>query len=281
VSGRAAARWRRWPRATAERGAGSILILCGVMIVLTALLAASAMGSGHLARHRAAAAADLAALAAAEQLRLGLGSPCAEASAVAQTNGGALRECIVDGSAVEVEVAAEVAGPEGWLVDPVRRARAGPDPNANPAGGPARAAAGPEMEHLAGWIVPIPGHYRITAGFGESGPAWSSGRHTGLDFAANEGTPVLAAAGGRVRSAGSSGRYGNLVTVDHGGVVTYYAHLSRIVVDAGDVVRRGQQLGEVGSTGNATGPHLHFEVRVGGQLRDPAAFLSAAGVAVG
>jgi murein DD-endopeptidase MepM/ murein hydrolase activator NlpD len=73
--------------------------------------------------------------------------------------------------------------------------------------------------------------------------------------------------------AGTDGRYGNLVTVDHGGVVTYYAHLSRITVRAGDVVRQGQQLGTVGSTGNATGPHLHFEVRIGGVARDPAALL--------
>lgn len=258
-----------------ERGAGSVLVLCAVMIVLTALLGVAALGSGYLARHRAAAAADLAALAAAEQLQLGAGSPCTAARTVAEANGGVVRTCEADGSEVEVAVEADVMGPTTWLTDPLRRARAGPVPgalgsraSANP-GGP----AGVGVPLVPGWGVPIAGRYRITAGFGDAGPAWSSGRHTGLDFAAQTGTPVVAAARGRVRDAGPDGRYGNLVTVDHGGVVTYYAHLSRIVVDPGDMVGQAQQLGTVGSTGNATGPHLHFEVRIGGVPRDPAAFL--------
>jgi secretion/DNA translocation related TadE-like protein len=266
---------RRSRQTARERGAGSILVLCGVMIVLVALLTATALGGGILARHRAAAAADLAALAAAEELRLGTGSECAEARAVAETNGGVLQSCQVDGSRVEVAVAAPVVGPSAWLADPVRRARAGPDPTTfgrgpNVPGGATGLAGG---VIVTSWVVPIAGEYRISAGFGESGPAWSSGRHTGLDFAAPAGTTVRSTASGRVRVAGPDGRYGNLVTVDHGGVVTYYAHLSRITVRAGDVVRQGQQLGTVGSTGNATGPHLHFEVRIGGVARDPAALL--------
>jgi secretion/DNA translocation related TadE-like protein len=274
VSPRPAHGRRSW-QAMHERGAGSILVLCGVMIVLVALLTATALGGGILARHRAAAAADLAALAAAEELRLGTGSECAEARAVAETNGGVLQSCQVEGSLVEVAVTAPVVGPSAWLADPVRRARAGPDPNTF--GGrrtvPGGATGMAQDVIVSGWAVPLAGDYRITAGFGESGPAWSSGRHTGLDFAAPAGTPVRSAADGRVREAGTDGRYGNLVKVDHGGVVTYYAHLSRIAVRAGDVVRQGQQLGTVGSTGNATGPHLHFEVRIGGVARDPAALL--------
>ena len=268
-------RSRRLWQARRERGAGSILVLCGVMVVLVALLTATALGGGILARHRAAAAADLAALAAAEELRLGTGSGCAEARAVAETNGGVLQSCQVEGSRVEVSVAAPVVGPSAWLADPVRRARAGPNPDTFGRGPivPGRATGMAGGIIVAGWAVPIAGQYRITARFGESGQAWSSGRHTGLDFAAPAGTPVRAAAGGRVSEAGTDGRYGKLVKVDHGGVVTYYAHLSSIAVHAGDVVRQGQQLGTVGSTGNATGPHLHFELRIGGVARDPAALL--------
>jgi murein DD-endopeptidase MepM/ murein hydrolase activator NlpD len=70
-----------------------------------------------------------------------------------------------------------------------------------------------------------------------------------------------------------------VVVVDHGGVVSYYAHLSRVMVDPGQVVGAGQRLGSVGTTGNATGPHLHFEVRVGGVARDPEAFLGPLGPA--
>jgi secretion/DNA translocation related TadE-like protein len=245
-------------------------VLCAIVIILTALLAVAALGGGYLARHRAAAAADLAALAAAEQLRVDAASACAEARTVAEVNGGLLRSCEVDGSHVEVAVAAEVIGPTRWLADPVRHARAGPD-----GGVVAGGDDGDGLPLVAGWGLPIEGDYRVTARFGDSGPAWSSGSHTGLDFAAPAGTPVLASAGGRVREAGPAGPYGNLVAVDHGGVITYYAHLFRIVVGPGELVRTGQQVGSVGSTGNATGPHLHFEVRVAGVPRDPAAFLSA------
>lgn len=103
--------------------------------------------------------------------------------------------------------------------------------------------------------------------------------HTGLDFAADTGTPIMAAAGGVVRSADMHPAYGNLLEVDHGnGLVTRYAHASRILVKPGDVVRRGQVVAEVGSTGRSTGPHLHFEVMVEGVLQDPAKFLAGKGM---
>jgi murein DD-endopeptidase MepM/ murein hydrolase activator NlpD len=165
---------------------------------------------------------------------------------------------------VVVSVAATIVGPTPWLSDPVRRARAGPTAAGLVGGG--RAAA----DRLA---LPIADSYRITARFADSGPHWASGRHSGLDFATELGVPVFAAARGRVTAAGPAGRYGNLVVIDHGGVVTYYAHLSAVTVAVGDVVETGRQVGSVGSSGNATGPHLHFEVRVGGVARDPAAFL--------
>ena len=255
---------------TAERGAGSILVLCGVMVVLTALLVVATLGGGYLARHRAAAAADLAALAAAGQVWSGAPAACSAAGGVAEANGAVLRSCRVRGEQVEVVTAVEVAGPAAVLGDPARRARAGPGAFASH-----YAEGGRASLPVPGWSVPVDGEYHITARFGDTGRAWSSGRHTGLDFAAPVGTPVVAAAGGRVDVAGGAGRLGNLVVVDHGGVVTYYAHLSRVLVVAGQVVQSRERLGSVGATGNASGPHLHFEVRVGGHPRDPEAFLGA------
>ncbi|MEK8030141.1 M23 family metallopeptidase [Ideonella sp. DXS29W] len=101
--------------------------------------------------------------------------------------------------------------------------------------------------------------------------------HTGLDFSADPGTPILAAAGGVVTSTDFHPQYGNLLEIDHGnGLTTRYAHAQRILVKAGDLVKRGQQVALVGTTGRSTGPHLHFEVLVDGSMQDPAKFLSAA-----
>lgn len=99
--------------------------------------------------------------------------------------------------------------------------------------------------------------------------------HAGIDIGAGTGTAVTAAASGVVAFAGVAGGYGNLVIVEHGEATqTYYAHLSRIAVRAGQTVRAGQGIGAVGSTGLSTGPHLHFEVRVSGTPGDPLAWLS-------
>jgi len=102
--------------------------------------------------------------------------------------------------------------------------------------------------------------------------------HTGLDFQANAGTPIVAAAGGVVVTAAPHPEYGNMVEVDHGnGLVTRYAHASRLLAKKGDVIKRGQQIALVGSTGRSTGPHLHFEVLVQGVHQDPSKFLNANG----
>ena len=99
--------------------------------------------------------------------------------------------------------------------------------------------------------------------------------HTGLDFAAPPGTAIMAAAGGVVLSADYHPQYGNLLELDHGnGLVTRYAHTSRILVKTGDLIKRGQAVAHVGSTGRSTGPHLHFEVLVEGVPQDPARFLA-------
>jgi len=98
--------------------------------------------------------------------------------------------------------------------------------------------------------------------------------HEGIDIGAGYGSPVAASAGGRVIAAGWEGGYGKTVEVSHGGgVVTRYAHLSKISVVPGQQVERGQLLGLVGSTGNSSGPHLHFEVIVNGQQRNPVSYL--------
>jgi murein DD-endopeptidase MepM/ murein hydrolase activator NlpD len=94
--------------------------------------------------------------------------------------------------------------------------------------------------------------------------------HSGTDIHAQAGTPVLAAGDGVVVFAGRQGGYGNIVYVDHGGgVVTCYAHLRKIVTHKDAVIAAGETVGEVGSTGRATGPHLHFEVRLDGRPVDP------------
>lgn len=99
--------------------------------------------------------------------------------------------------------------------------------------------------------------------------------HTGLDFPAPTGTPVQAAAGGFVVGVEHHPEYGQLLTLDHGNhLLTRYAHLSRIHVASGDLVRRGQHIGDVGSSGRSTGPHLHFEVLVQGVPQNPARFLA-------
>jgi murein DD-endopeptidase MepM/ murein hydrolase activator NlpD len=99
--------------------------------------------------------------------------------------------------------------------------------------------------------------------------------HSGLDFPAEPGTPITAAAGGVVISVGNHPAYGQMLELDHGnGLMTRYAHASKLLVKQGDLVRRGQPIAQVGSTGRSTGPHLHFEVLVEGVPQDPVKFLS-------
>ena len=98
--------------------------------------------------------------------------------------------------------------------------------------------------------------------------------HEGIDFNAETGTPVVAAADGVVLSAAYQNDFGNMIDVDHGdGLTTRYAHLSRMNVKQGSLVKRGEAIGAVGTTGRTTGPHLHFEVRMLGVAQNPAHFL--------
>jgi murein DD-endopeptidase MepM/ murein hydrolase activator NlpD len=131
----------------------------------------------------------------------------------------------------------------------------------------------------------LPGSQPVSDGFVGSGYGWRTDpftgemtRHEGIDFAAPLGTPVHAAAGGVVVLAEQHPIWGNFVEIDHGNqMLTRYAHASRLVVAPGDLVKRGQKIAEVGSTGRSTGPHLHFEVHHRGVAQNPSRFLFAEG----
>jgi len=124
---------------------------------------------------------------------------------------------------------------------------------------------------------PVPGFHRISSPFGNRTHPIFGGTefHTGVDIAGPgiNGATIVAAGNGRVISAGWRGGFGNTVIIDHGdGVTTLYAHMSSIQATVGQQVTAGQAIGRVGSTGNSTGPHLHWEVRVNGQPRNPMTF---------
>ena len=103
-----------------------------------------------------------------------------------------------------------------------------------------------------------------------------SALHTGLDFSAGQGAPIQAAAGGVVVAQEFHPEYGNMIEIDHGNdLITRYAHASRTLVKKGDLIKRGQKIAEVGTTGRSTGAHLHFEVLVQGVPQDPQKFLAA------
>lgn len=126
--------------------------------------------------------------------------------------------------------------------------------------------------------LPVNGY--ITAGFGiRHNPFSGEGResHEGLDVAVDHGTPVMATADGLVVHAGPHAGYGNLVILYHSnGVTTRYGHLSRVTVEQGQRVKRGDQIGHAGSTGRSTGPHVHYEVRENDQPVDPMRFVGQA-----
>jgi lipoprotein NlpD len=136
-------------------------------------------------------------------------------------------------------------------------------------------AGGPEtrhaVHHTSGESLQWPLHGAIT---GPYGPRGKHGYHTGVDIDGDRGDAILAAAPGIVVSAGFDGQYGRRVEIDHGhGTMTLYAHADRLLVHAGEHVRAGQPIAEVGRSGNARGTHLHFEVRRDGQTVNPMPYL--------
>ncbi|MGW0150202.1 peptidoglycan DD-metalloendopeptidase family protein [Streptomyces sp. NPDC003333] len=135
----------------------------------------------------------------------------------------------------------------------------------------------------AAWVTPVES-YALSASFGSGGQRWAH-RHTGQDFAVPIGTPVRSVADGRVVKVSCGGAFGMEVVVLHtDGYYTQYAHLASVAVDQGERVDAGQWIGQSGTTGNSTGPHLHFEVRITPELGssvDPVPWLEERGVRLG
>ncbi|MFF3551846.1 peptidoglycan DD-metalloendopeptidase family protein [Streptomyces tsukubensis] len=163
---------------------------------------------------------------------------------------------------------------------------AAPAPAAAEPAAPAQqeTAPAPAPEAASGsWAAPLAGA-QVGTPYRASGAMWSSGYHTGVDFAVPTGTSVRSIGPGTVVSAGWAGAYGNEVVVKHtDGTYSQYAHLSSLSVSAGQSVGGGQQIGLSGSTGNSSGPHLHLEVRTGpayGSDIDPVAHLRSHGVSL-
>ncbi|MER6520981.1 LysM peptidoglycan-binding domain-containing M23 family metallopeptidase [Streptomyces sp. NPDC001553] len=133
-----------------------------------------------------------------------------------------------------------------------------------------------------GFVAPVGGG--ISTQYRASGAMWSSGYHTGVDFIASSGTTVKAVGAGTVVSAGWGGAYGNEVVIRHAdGKYSQYGHMSSLSVSTGQSVTPGQRIGLSGSTGNSSGPHLHFEIRTGpsyGSDVDPLAYLRSKGVSI-
>ncbi|GAA2933973.1 M23 family metallopeptidase [Streptomyces argenteolus] len=147
----------------------------------------------------------------------------------------------------------------------------------------ARAARAAERARLNSFHLPVAGS-QVTTGYKSGGALWSSGSHSGVDFRAASGSSVVAVGAGTVVEAGWGGAYGNNVVLRMtDGTYTQYGHLSSIGVSVGQSVTPGQRIGLSGSTGNSTGPHLHFEARTTpeyGSDMDPVAYLRAHGVQV-
>ena len=124
------------------------------------------------------------------------------------------------------------------------------------------------IEEEVGFLNPTEGI--LTSAFGER---WGR-KHKGIDIGADTGTDIYATLDGVVKYAGTQNGYGNYIEISHdGGFETAYAHCDKLLVKTGDIVSRGQIIAYVGSTGNSTGPHLHFEVKLNGECCDPLEFV--------
>lgn len=151
----------------------------------------------------------------------------------------------------------------------------------------AAAAKAAAKKAAPSWVDPVK-KYKLSASFAQNGGMWQS-THSGQDFAVPSGTQVVATHGGTVVKAGGNGAgdgpaYGNAVVIKHGnGTYSQYAHLSKVTVNVGQIVKTGQEIAKSGNTGNSSGPHLHFEIRTTpnyGSAVDPVKFLRAKGVTV-
>ena len=131
------------------------------------------------------------------------------------------------------------------------------------------------IKETLSFIKPLSGV--ITSRFGNRNPTTETvpKYHTGIDIAADTGTVIVAATEGIVSVVSSEGDYGNHVKILNGNIMTLYAHCNKIYVNEGDAITQGQSIAEVGATGNVTGPHLHFEIRLEDRIVDPEYVLGA------
>ncbi|AWL39711.1 MULTISPECIES: M23 family metallopeptidase [Streptomyces] len=183
--------------------------------------------------------------------------------------------------AAEESAAAEQAAKEAAKQQSAAEAKAAAEKKAAEEAAKAKAEAERLAKLAASYSLPT-SSYTITSTFGQAGSLWSSGQHTGLDFAAPTGTPVKAVHGGTVKSAGWSGSYGYRTVLElDDGTEIWYCHQSSMDVTAGQRVNTGDTIGRVGATGNVTGPHLHLEVHTAdGSGIDPMSWLRSKGLTV-
>ncbi|MET8681218.1 M23 family metallopeptidase [Streptomyces sp. NPDC004647] len=255
-------------RATGKHRRSSRLVCSGANFAGIATLATTGVVAS-LANPALAAPADAPAPAAAET---GLLQAIVAADKVAKT---------VDEQARAQQDAADKAAAEAKAEAAAKKRaaearRAAEEKAKEERAAKARAAREAERKRLGSFVLPIEGS-SLSTPYQSSGGAWSSGTHTGIDFHAGSGTSVHAVGSGTVVEAGWGGSYGNNVVIKmKDGTYTQYGHLSSVGVSVGETVTPGQQIGLSGSTGNTTGPHLHFEARTSpeyGSDIDPVAYL--------
>ncbi|MFB7931183.1 MULTISPECIES: M23 family metallopeptidase [Streptomyces] len=216
-------------------------------------------------------------LAAGLGVSVALGAGVASAADTTSASGAA--------SAVQAQAAAQAKHAKAESVKAEKAAKAAAAKKAAEKKAAAKKAAAKKAK--PSWVDPVK-KYKLSASFAQNGGMWQS-THSGQDFAVPTGTQVVAAHGGTVVKAGGNGAgdgpaYGNAVVIKHGnGTYSQYAHLSKVTVNVGQIVKTGQEIAKSGSTGNSSGPHLHFEIRTTanyGSAVDPVKFLRANGVKV-
>ncbi|MFF8939494.1 M23 family metallopeptidase [Streptomyces paradoxus] len=219
-------------------------------------------------------------LAAGLGVSVALGAGVASAADTTAASGAA--------SAVQAQAAAQAKAAKAEAVKAVKAEKAAKAAAAKKAAEKKAAAEKAAAKKAApSWVDPVK-KYTLSASFAQNGGMWQS-THSGQDFAVPSGTQVVATHGGTVVKAGGNGAgdgpaYGNAVVIKHGnGTYSQYAHLSKVTVRIGQIVKTGQEIAKSGNTGNSSGPHLHFEIRTTpnyGSAVDPVKFLRAKGVKV-
>ncbi|MBT2456760.1 M23 family metallopeptidase [Streptomyces sp. ISL-86] len=246
-----------------DTAAGSRSAAGGAKAGLVAQQAQAGAGAGEVLRNRILQQAESQEEAAAAQDRADVERAAQEAAAQEAKDKLETARQAADKAAEEARVAAEKAAREA------AEAKAKAEADAELQAQQAKAAGSYALPTSA---------YTLTSHYGDAGSMWSSGYHTGLDFAAPTGTPVKAVASGKITSAGWSGAYGYRIVLElEDGTEIWYCHLSSMSVTSG-AVSAGTTIGRVGATGNVTGPHLHLEVRKGGSTMDPLAWLTSKGL---